>query len=312
MQPTSEAQKLEKGTELKMREMDRNCVGRTLGLALGVAALAAGSCSKDVEGFSTEEWSRVKLIEPLSTAMPANPYDDRADDDEVAKLGQKLFFEKELAEGITVAGPSGAMGETGKVGCVTCHDTKYFTDSRPFPQSHGRTWLSHNTPSMVNLGWFKWTLWTGTFDSLMAHGAGAWGTSATPLVQAHFLYRKYRDEYNRLFPETPLDPALDPTAPDAARFPATGGAKANAAAADGPFEKMTKADQWKIHQIRANLAKIFDAYPRKLVTRNSAFEKYVKGTDRSEASFSNRAKNGLKLFIGKASCIDCHNGPLLS
>ena len=285
---------------------------RLAALGVGAVVVIASGCGNDTDGFTPEEWKRVKLIEPLAVAMPRNPANDRDQDDAIASLGQKLFYEKELAEAITVAGPSGNIGDVGKVGCVTCHDNKYFTDSRPYPLSHGRNWLSHNSPTMVNVGWYEWTFWAGTFDQLSSHGAGVWGTSATPLAQAHFLYRKYRDEYNMVFPDSPLDPALDPMAPDAARFPLTGGAKANATVADGPFEKMTKADQWQISQMRANLGKVWDTYPRKLVTRNSKFERYIKGVDRSEASFSPRAKNGLKLFIGKASCIDCHNGPLLS
>ena len=285
---------------------------RLAGLGVSAVVVIASGCGNDTDGFTPEEWKRVKLIEPLAVDMPRNPANLRDQDDDIARLGQKLFYEKELAEAITVAGPSGAVGDVGKVGCVTCHDNKYFTDSRPYPLSHGRNWLGHNSPTMVNVGWYEWTFWAGTHDQLSSHGAGVWATSATPLAQAHFLYRKYRDEYNAVFPDSPLDPALDPMAPDAARFPLTGGAKANAAVADGPFEKMTKADQWQITQMRANLGKVWDTYPRKLVTRNSIFERYVKGTDRSEASFSPRAKNGLKLFIGKASCIDCHNGPLLS
>src|SRR3954469_15215682 len=140
-------------------------IGRFSALVLAATASVASGCSKDTAGFSSEEWDRVKMIEPLSVGIPANPYDDRADDDGLARLGQKLFYEKDLAEGITVSGPSGNMGDLGKVGCVTCHDNAYFSDSRPFPQSHGRSWLTHNTPAMVNLGWYKWTLWTGGFDS---------------------------------------------------------------------------------------------------------------------------------------------------
>jgi cytochrome c peroxidase len=281
------------------------------GLALfGVAWNVAG-CSTETDGFSSEEWTRIKLIQPLSTTQPANPYDMRGDDPVLAKLGQKLFFEVDAAEAITVAGPSGNVGDVGKVGCVTCHGSPYFTDARMLPQSHGRSWLAHNTPTMFNLGYNKWTLWTGRFDSLIEHGSGAIGTAATPLAAAHYLYRKYKDEYNAAFPDHPLPDALNPAAPDAARFPATGGPK-TAGAPDGIFEKMTKDDQWQIHWVRANLAKLFDAYPRALVTHGSPFENFVIGKDRTEASFSTRARNGLRLFIGKGSCIDCHNGPLLS
>jgi cytochrome c peroxidase len=282
-------------------------------LALGVAlAGVSGACSNDVNGFSTEEWQRVKMIQPLSTDMPGNPSDSRAGDDSLARFGQKLFFQTDVAEAILVAGPTGAVGDVGKSGCVTCHGTRYFVDSRGLPQSHARNWLAHNTPTMVNLGWNEWTLWVGRFDSLAEHGAAALGATTTPLAQAHYIYKNYKDDYNALFPDTPLDPALDPTATDAARFPSTGGAKASPAAADGPFEKMTTTDQWMVNQLRGNLGKVFDAYPRKLITHGSPFENFVSGADRSEASFSTQARNGLRLFIGKASCIDCHNGPLLS
>jgi hypothetical protein len=101
----------------------------------------------------------------------------------------------------------------------------------------------------VNVGWYDWAGWTGRHDSLVMHGSGVMGTAATPLYIAHYLFTKYRDEYNLAFPETPLDPALDKAAPDAARFPATGGPKANAMAADGPWEKMDPADQKIIQQL---------------------------------------------------------------
>ena len=61
---------------------------------------------------------------------------------------------------------------------------------------------------MVNLHWYEWTLWAGRFDSMVDHGAGVWGTSATSLAQARFVYAKYKDEYNAAFPDTPLDPRL--------------------------------------------------------------------------------------------------------
>ena len=46
-----------------------------------------------------------------------------------------------------------------------------------------------------------------------------------------------------------------------------------------------------------------------LLTPNSPFERYVAG---DSTALSEQAKDGLRLFIGKASCLDCHNGPALS
>jgi cytochrome c peroxidase len=274
---------------------------------------AASGCSQlgdETDGFSSEEWKMIEAIQPFSTPMPRNPFNHKDQDDKVAKLGQALFFMTELADAITVAGPSGMVGEKGKIGCVTCHDPGHgWADGRPGPQSHGRTgFLRRNTPTTANVGWYEWAGWTGRHDSLVMHGSGVMGTQATPLAIAHYLFTKYRTEYDEAFPETPLDPGLD----DFTRFPAIGGPKANAMAADGPWEKMPggAADWAIIWQVQANIGRIWDTYPRKLVNANSPFEVYVR--ERDFAALSPEAKNGLRLFIGKAACNDCHNGPILS
>jgi len=324
--------------------MSRNSsTSRISGIALGAVLLGVGACSANkMDDFNSEDWQRVMLIAPMSTPMPANPFDTREDEDALARFGQRIFWDKRGAEAITVDGPSGkgpytmldasgqpvldpttgkpvtVPGETGKVSCGTCHGSTYLVDPRTsYPISHGRNWLTHNTPTMANLGYFSSILWTGRFDSLREHGAGALGGAMTTLAAIHFIYKYHRDEYNALFPNTPLDPALDPAAPDAARFPATGNAKAAATvngkpvmSADGPFEKMTLADQAAVNTFRGNMGMVFEAHPRKLMTAGSPFELYVNNMDSSQMSAS--AKRGLHLFIGKASCIDCHNGPALT
>jgi hypothetical protein len=78
------------------------------------------------DDFTDEEWKKIKAMEPLKGEPPRSPYNDRDQDDTIAKLGQMLFFDKDVAEGITIAGPSGAKDEIRKVACVNCHDTPYF------------------------------------------------------------------------------------------------------------------------------------------------------------------------------------------
>ena len=279
--------------------------------ALCLSLAAALGCS-DADEFTPQENALVAQLEPLKGDQPRSPYNNMDQDDSIAELGQMLFWDKDVAEAILVAGPSGNVGEIRKVACANCHDTKFFSDSHVSPGvSHGRSWLGTNTGAMVNLGWYDWTLSTGRFDSMVEHGTTVWGTSATPLAQARFLYRKYKDEYNGAFPSTPLDDRLGLAVTDPANvYPATGGAKANAAAVDGPFEKMPADAQSNIHQIRANLGRAFDTYPRKLTTPDSPFQRYVRDHDKS--ALPDQAKRGLRLFIGKAACNDCHTGPLLS
>lgn len=51
------------------------------------------------------------------------------------------------------------------------------------------------------------------------------------------------------------------------------------------------------------------AYQRTLVQTDTPFDNYMKGDD---DALTAQQKEGLELFAGKAGCISCHNGPLLS
>jgi len=289
-----------------------------------VSTLAMGfviaGCTTDDE-FTETDWQQIKALEPLKGGPPPNPYNDRYNDEDLAKFGQMIFFDKDVAEGITVAGASGNVGDLRKVACVNCHDTQYFADSHlTVPGalgnnglapglSHGRNYLATNTGQMTNLAWNQWTLWAGTFDNLVEHGTIVWGTSATPLAQARFVYTKYKNEYNAVFPDTLLDERLGLPMTDPANvFPATGGPSA-LGAAPGAFEMMPLDVQNFIHQFRANMGRAFDTYPRMMMTPDSPFQQYVQG-DRS--ALTSAQKRGLRLFIGKAACSDCHNGPTLT
>lgn len=58
-----------------------------------------------------------------------------------------------------------------------------------------------------------------------------------------------------------------------------------------------------------NIAKAIASFERKIVITDTAFDKYLAG---DEEAISAEAKEGMKLFVGKASCISCHAGPLLA
>jgi len=58
-----------------------------------------------------------------------------------------------------------------------------------------------------------------------------------------------------------------------------------------------------------NIAKAIAAFERTLTISDTAFDRYLAGDD---DAISADAKEGMKLFVGKASCITCHAGPALS
>lgn len=294
------------------RRARNRCV--TLAGAWLLMSCGASQLSGGTDGFSAEEWELVLELQPLATAPPHNPFNEHANDPAVAAIGHKLFFDPEFSSAIKVEGPSGEVGQPGLVACSTCHDPNaYFADPRPTGgMSHGTAYTERNTPSLVNSVYFEWFNWGGRADSLAAQGGGTLETStnaaSSRLFVAHVIYAKYKDEYESLF--GPLDPALDPAAPDAARFPPSGRAKASADAPDGPWELMTGDDRAIVNQIMANIGKAFEAYERNLIGGSSPFSRYIAGED--TPGFSAAARRGLALFIGKAACNDCHRGAVLS
>jgi cytochrome c peroxidase len=66
-----------------------------------------------------------------------------------------------------------------------------------------------------------------------------------------------------------------------------------------------------VTQVLVNFGKAIAAYETKLVSLESPFDRFVhEGKD--STAISPAAKRGARLFVGKASCIDCHNGPMLT
>jgi cytochrome c peroxidase len=283
-------------------------------LLAGVGAMTACEASGGEDGFSAEEWDAVLELEPLATPPAASLFNEYASDPAVASFGHQLFFEKEFSTAIKVAGPSGEVGEAGMIACTTCHEpAAYFADPRPTGgMSHGTSYTTRNSPGLVNSAYYEWFNWSGRADSLAAQGGGTLETStngaSSRLQVAHIIYAKYRGEYEASFGL--LDPALDPAAPDAARFPPSGRAKSSPEAADGPWEMMAPDDRQAVNLIMANIGKSFEAYERNLISGSSPFGRYIR--DQDTADFSPAARRGLALFIGKAACNDCHTGPVLS
>jgi cytochrome c peroxidase len=280
--------------------------------------MALGCGGADGE-LTAEELVAVGKMSPLPP-LKSDPTNAYADDPAAAALGKKLFFETRYAGPIRVsADPStgvlGKEGETGKVGCVSCHDpASEFMDRRSSPNnvSLGVAYTTRNAPSLVNVAYYDWHGWAGKQDSLWTQASlspeSGDNTGGNRCGYAHMLFTYYRAEYDAIFAE-PLPAALDPGAPDAARFPAACKPKKTAADPDGPWEMMAPEDQEAINRIMANQAKAVAAYERLLVSRDSPFDRYVAG---DAGALSAQARNGLKLFLGKAGCTSCHSGPLFT
>ena len=267
----------------------------------------------DVDGFSQAELAKLKMLSPLPSPR-ADPTNRVADDPQAAALGQRLFFDKRFSGAIKIAddgtnGGLGAVGDTGKVACASCHvPDSWFQDSRSRPNALsiaiGRT--SRNTPPAVNAAYYDWQQGGGAADSVWLGplGPAEFFLGSTRLKIAHVIYDRHKAPYEAVF--GPLASALEATATDAARFPASGKPKSAATDPDGPWEAMTADDQQAVNTIFSDFGKAIEAYERLLTSGDAPFDRYVAG---DLAAIDASAKRGLKLFIGKAACVACHAGP---
>jgi cytochrome c peroxidase len=82
------------------------------------------------------------------------------------------------------------------------------------------------------------------------------------------------------------------------------------------WDCMDPKDQVLNTRVVVNFAKAVAAFEGLLISRNSPFDKFGAdlrdGHANDSTAISAEAKNGARLFVGKAGCSDCHSGPLLT
>lgn len=310
----------------------KRIAGICLATSLCLSALAQTAASKnhpaqsstpDSKIFSASERAVIKTLSPLPE-LPVDTTNKYRDSPAAVLLGQKLFFDPRLSGPIQAGTPKegqlGAVGEAGKIACRNCHmpESKWLFDTRsnnggaiPNATALGSQWMTRNASSIVNTVFYvhrsgaHWRENDGFADSewfdAQSEPEGPPVQNGSRLQLAHVIFEHYRVDYNRAFPEWPLNPALA----DTKRFPATGSPYTDKANWDG----LSAGDKEIVNRVLANYGKAIEAYLRRLVSRNAPFDRYVAG--RRDA-ISTDAKQGLKLFVGKAGCVRCHSGPNLS
>jgi cytochrome c peroxidase len=282
---------------------------RLLAAALAVAALAvalmAGAC--DAGGWSTTArgWSNTERAAIASLSLdqlpplPPDPSNAWADDPAAAAFGRILFFDPRLSA-------------NGAVSCASCHQPqRFFTDGRPLGQGLGA--FHRNTMSLVGVAWSPWLNWDGKADSLWSHALlplenpVEHGLDRTAL--AHLIARDHAQAYEAIFGALP---ALD----DATRFPAHAGPHGDSDA-QAAWEAMAPTDREAIDALFVHVGKALGAWQRTLTPQSSRFDRWAAALAAGErpaadARLSSDEQAGLRLFVGKAQCLNCHNGPLFT
>src|SRR5689334_18065670 len=320
--------------KLHRGESMRHLYDLVVAVSIGSAGLAAceirdappGSAETAIEAeeLTAQDWQLLHTLSPLP-AVPEDRTNKYADSPAAARLGQMLFFEPRLSgpiqTGTAQEGQLGAIGESNKIACRNCHmpESVWLYDIRsnnggPIPNATalGSLWMTRNVSSVVNTvfyvnahGGAHWRENDGFSDSewfdAQSEPEGPPVQNGSRLQLAHVLFDHYRADYDAAFADWPLDPGLA----DLARFPATGSPYTDTAS----WNRLSAGDKEIVNRVLANYGKAIEAYLRKLVSRDAPFDRFVAGDHRA---IGPDARRGLKLFLGKAGCVHCHNTPLLS
>ena len=262
------------------------------------AALLINACSS----FGQTRWSDGELATLKSLwignipPLPVDPSNQYADDPEVAAFGHKLFFDTRFSS-------------NGEVACATCHlPDKLFQDGTPLARGVGTT--NRRTMTVIGTAYSPWLFWDGRKDSLWAQALGPLESpvehAGNRTLYAHLILEHYADDYTALF--GPL--------PDLSNLPRNAGPVADAEAAEN-WEQMSLSDRETVTRIYVNMGKAIAAYERLLNPGASRFDQYVSAIlkedyETAETILTADEIAGLKLFIGEANCINCHNGPLFT
>ncbi len=212
--------------------------------------------TRELVVFSDEEKTRILSHGPWPPPSRKDPSNRVSGKPEAIALGERLFFEPRLSG-------------TGSVLCASCHvPFRQFQDARA--RGFGLEDVDRNTPSLMNVGLYRWYGWDGAQDNLWAQSIRPLldprEMRATPAHVADTMRKLFAKEYQSAFGRSP--PAED-------------------------------------EELLVDAGKALAAYQETLVTRRTPFDDFRDGRARD---YPLAAQRGLRIFVGKGNCSICHFG----
>jgi cytochrome c peroxidase len=241
---------------------------RVLLPVLTALALAAGCAMQPAVSFSSAEIATIVSLSSRA-ALSIDPGNRVADNADAARLGRTLFFDRRLSRDGTMA-------------CATCHDpAKQWGDGRPLPVG-APDYRPRHTPSLWNVALNRWFFWDGRADSL-------WAQSLQPLENP--------SEMNSSRAAVVATIAGDPTL------------RRDYEAIFGSLPA-SGAKSSELDRAFANVGKAIAAFERTIVTGDAPFDRFARALRKGAEipTYPAAAQRGLKLFVGRGGCINCHHG----
>ena len=262
-----------------------------------VSVAAARGVQAPRSGWTATERATLRSLSLTSLEpLAPDPSNRVGDDPRAAALGRALFFDTRLSG-------------NGQVSCATCHvPAKDLQDGTPL--AHGVGTTARRTMPIAGTAHNAWFFWDGRTDSQWAQALGPLESAVehggTRAQYAHVVAKHYRAEYEDVFGALP----------SLAQVPRNAGPVADTASR-AAWQRLPSTERDQISRIYANIGKAIAAFERKVEFAPSRFDRYVDaelaGHPHDAASAISRDEEaGLRLFIGKANCVNCHNGALFT
>ncbi|HEX4780171.1 MAG TPA: cytochrome c peroxidase [Usitatibacter sp.] len=245
---------------------------RVQGIAVLAAVTLAVALAFGRPASTAPEFRKVSALSLESLGPLPRDPGNRWADDEAAATLGRRLFFDERLSG------------NGHVSCATCHDPENdFQDGMPLGKGMGTT--NRRTMPIAGAAYGRFLFWDGRKDSLWAQALGPLESPAehggdrshyARVVAAH-----YRGEYEHVF---------------------------------GPLPEL--GDRESATRVFVNIGKAIEAYERRIRFRPARFDRFVEEWRKSGAMPSGildpQELAGLALFVGKADCVECHDGPLFT
>jgi cytochrome c peroxidase len=175
------------------------------------------------------------------------------------------------------------LSASGAFSCATCHvPERSWTDNRT--RGAAAAEVDRNTPTLMNIRLGRWFGWDGGADSL-------WAQSMRPILDARELGASPRHVAELLRKDEQL----------ACRYRKSFGAPPSASDDE---------------RVLVDVAKALAAFEETLDSPPTPFDQFRNALERGERvppwRYSEAARRGLKIFIGRGGCDTCHSGPNFS
>jgi len=250
--------------------------------------------------FSEKERGMIQSLSGNGIDIPKDPTNQVSGHPLAIKLGKELFYDTRLT-------PNNDFS------CSTCHLVgKGWSDGRTVSKLHDEPPNMH-TPTLWNVSFNRWFFWDGRADTLWNQATHTFESpqelNSNRVHIARFVLKDkaLQNKYIKLFDPLPECISLE-------TLPLSGTPASENTELVQNWESLSSCQKQAVNRIFTNITKTIAAFEETIISFNSPFDQFALELKHKGSStiLSEKAQQGLKLFMGEARCIACHSGPNFS